>query len=67
MKDDALVSIEVVAEICSACAEKMQHKGLRAMRASVIKEALRDSEVRNAVRTRQKGRMKIPNVTVGIP
>jgi hypothetical protein len=67
MKDDALVPIEVVAEICSICAEKMQNRGLRAMRASIIKEALRDSEVKNAVRTRQKGLMKMPNVTQGTP
>jgi hypothetical protein len=49
MDDEAFVSREQVAEICADCAEKMEKKGLKAVRAGIIKAALVDSEVKAAV------------------
>jgi len=50
MKDTDFVPRAEVAKICSDCAEKMERKGMTAVRAGIIKAALIDSEVRNAVK-----------------
>lgn len=49
MNDEAFVSREQVAEICADCAEKMAKKGMKAVRAGIIKAALVDNEVKAAV------------------
>lgn len=51
MKDEDFVSRKEVAEICANCAEKMERKGMVAVRAGIIKAALADSEVRSAVKS----------------
>jgi hypothetical protein len=49
MDDKAFVPRREVARVCTDCADKMSIKGIQYVRASVIKAALVDSEVKRAV------------------
>ena len=40
-EEDEMLSVEAVAKICPACAKKMQAKGLKGIRASVLKASLK--------------------------
>ena len=62
MKDTDWVPRGAVAEVCADCAEKMNRKGMSAIRASVIKAALADSEVRNAVKAMKQGDSQVPKL-----
>lgn len=50
MRDTDMVPREMVTEVCGNCAEKMRREGMRAIRASIIKEALIGSEIKKAMK-----------------
>lgn len=58
LADDEYVPRSVVAQICSACAEKMERQGIKAVRASVIKKAFANSRKRKAAYQSGKGQIK---------
>ena len=44
MSDDTYVPRSVVASLCEACAEKMKAKGIKAVKASIVKKAIKDTQ-----------------------
>ncbi len=54
MRDTDMVPREMVADVCGACAEKMANQKIRAIQAGVIKEALTESELKSAVKSRKE-------------